>query len=125
MTRAIDTLGKAVRHAMLVRVHCSRRQSDRYYRSAGLLQLYSAGRDPLSLPFQCDRRSPPAQKVTLLETRFLDPSTTVLKLEGKGRQRQWMPGRLGPVKTLRDAWMNYETLIVSCGRRTSITRSRG
>jgi hypothetical protein len=114
MTRTIDTLGKAARHGMLLRVQCSRCNGDRYYRTTSLLDVYSAGRDPLRLPFRCHGCEPPPQRLSLLEPRFLDPATDVLRLNGKGNKRQWVAERLGPVKTLRDSWMQYETILISC-----------
>ncbi|RVD52550.1 MAG: hypothetical protein EOS30_09745 [Mesorhizobium sp.] len=61
----IDTLGKATRHNMLVKVECSC-GNVRYCRSADLMMVYGGGVDPLKLKFDCSRCKPQV-KITLLE----------------------------------------------------------
>ncbi|TPL88778.1 hypothetical protein FJ948_20875 [Mesorhizobium sp. B2-3-12] len=61
----IDTLGKATRHNMLVKVECSC-GNVRYCRSADLMMVYGGGVDPLKLKFDCSRCKP-SIKITLLE----------------------------------------------------------
>jgi hypothetical protein len=114
MTRTIDTLGRALRHQMVLCVECTRCHRKLYYQTASLATKYGMGKDPLRLQFECEECKPPRQKLTLLEPRYLDPDVAVLRLEGDGPNRRWVPQRIGTTKTLRDAWKGYETIIVYC-----------
>lgn len=65
MTSTIDTLGKAVRHALIVRVQCTcGRRRD--FEASDLMMRFGGGRDPQSLKFKC-RACKPTTTVTLLE----------------------------------------------------------
>ena len=57
MTSTIDTLGKAVRHNMLVMSECSC-GNVRYYRAYDLMMAFGGGRSPFGLPFTCTRCKP-------------------------------------------------------------------
>lgn len=65
MASPINTIGKAVRHNMLVVAECEC-GNVRYYRAADLMMVFGGGRDPMGLPFTCDRCKPQI-KVKLLE----------------------------------------------------------
>jgi hypothetical protein len=65
MTSTIDTLGKAARHGMIVRVACGC-GNVRDYLATEMLARFGAGRDPRRLPFRCSRCRPPVT-ITLLE----------------------------------------------------------
>ncbi|WP_312795516.1 hypothetical protein [Tianweitania sp.] len=110
MTQAIDTLGKALRHQMVLRVECTSCRRQRYYQTASLANIYGAGRDPLRLQIACEECVPPPQKLMLLESGSLDPALSVLHHNGKG----WVARPIRPVKTLRDAWQAYDTHFIYC-----------
>ncbi|WP_245499150.1 hypothetical protein [Mesorhizobium sp. M1A.F.Ca.ET.072.01.1.1] len=61
----IDTLGKATRHNMLLKVECAC-GNVRYCRSADLMMVYGGGANPFRLRFDCSRCKPEI-KVTLVE----------------------------------------------------------
>ena len=65
MTSVIDTLHKAVRHKMLVRVRCSC-GNQRDFAAIDLLMRFGGGRDPRNLVFRC-RKCRPTIKVELIE----------------------------------------------------------
>jgi hypothetical protein len=90
MTRTIDTLGRALRHQMLLQVSCRRCSRLRLYECQGLATRFGLGRDPLRLNFvcaTCRRRC----RLVLLEARDLPQEAIVLRLEAGG----WVTARLG------------------------------
>ena len=81
----IDTLGKATRHNMLLKVECGC-GNVRYCRSADLMMVYGGGADPFKLKFDCSRCKPDI-KLTLLELLEHLPKKMVIhkpiKVDGK------------------------------------------
>ncbi|TPJ82297.1 hypothetical protein [Mesorhizobium sp. B2-6-2] len=61
----VDTLGKATRHNLLLKVECTC-GNVRYCRSADLMMVYGGSADPLKLKFDCSRCKPEI-KLTHLE----------------------------------------------------------
>jgi hypothetical protein len=77
MTQAIDTLGKAIRHALVLQVDCQLCRRRRHFDLRSLYSRYGAGRDPYSIRFACidckkDGRS------TLVATGLLPAGTVIL-----------------------------------------------
>jgi hypothetical protein len=66
MASAIDSLGKAARHGMLVRVECPRCCRRKEIPASALMMDLGAGRDPLQIKFRC-RECTPRAKVSLHE----------------------------------------------------------
>lgn len=94
MTRVIDTLGKAARHSMLVRVECGC-GNIRYYRAMDLAMVAGAGRDPRDLPFRCTRCRPRRPTVTVLEIdRDRMPRIDIWEPHTMGGKTRWLPTRL-------------------------------
>jgi len=94
MTRTIDTLGKAARHSMIVRVECGC-GNVRYYRALDLAQVAGAGRDPRSLSFRCTKCRPLPVVVTVLELdRDRLPRIDVHEPKVVDGRTTWLPARL-------------------------------
>ena len=66
MPTVIDSLAKALKHHMLIRVECPKCESFRIFRPDDLARLYGRGRDPRSLGFRCQLCSLPRPLVTAL-----------------------------------------------------------
>ena len=83
MTRTIDTLGKAVRHALVLQVDCTLCRRRRHFDLHSLYSRYGAGRDPYSLRFACiDCRK--TGRSTLVATALLPPGTVIMhKVENR------------------------------------------
>ena len=67
MASVIDTLGKAARHGMIIRVECPACGRRKFYESAQLLMHYGGGRDPRELPFGKCVECTPKPRITVLE----------------------------------------------------------
>jgi hypothetical protein len=85
----IDTLGKATRHNMLVKVECSC-GNVRYCRSSDLMMVYGGGVDPLKLKFDCSRCKPQI-KITVIEVHpeHLPKRLLIHKPVRVGRKIEW------------------------------------
>lgn len=57
MASAIDTIGKAVKHNMLIRTECEC-GNVRYFRAYDLMMTFGGGHSLYSLPFDCKRCKP-------------------------------------------------------------------
>jgi len=94
MARLIDTLGRAARHNMIVRVECVC-GNIRYYRAMDLATVAGAGCDPRDLPFRCTRCRPRPPRVTVLELdRDRMPRIDVWEPHKTDGKIKWMPTRL-------------------------------
>ena len=67
MASAIDTLGKAGRHRMLVVAECRRCGRRAQFYAEELATFYGRGRDPLSLKFRCTPCASTRCSITLVE----------------------------------------------------------
>nr|WP_295467486.1 hypothetical protein [Mesorhizobium sp.] len=94
MTRAIDTLGKAARHGMIVQAECGC-GNVRYFRAMDLAQVAGAGRDPRKLSFRCTKCRPLPVVVTVLELdRDRMPRIDVYEPKVVDGRTTWLPARL-------------------------------
>lgn len=96
MTQVIDTLGKAARHGMIVRVECASCGKRKFFRAIDLATVYGGGRDPRRLNFTC-KPCRPKIEITVLEVdRDRMPSLVVWRptYDREGKLRDWMPERL-------------------------------
>ena len=97
MTSAIDTLGKAARHNMIVRAECRSCGNARFYRASDLAMHFGGGRDVRSLKFRCQRCEPKVD-VSVIEIDTdrlprLTVSAPVAPDRGRGPS-DWIPTRL-------------------------------
>ena len=94
MASVLDTLGKAVRHNMLVRTECQVCGNVALYRASDLMMLYGGGRNPFELPFKC-RKCKPGVKVSLVEfDHDRPPKMPVLRPVWRGQKIiGWMLGK--------------------------------
>jgi hypothetical protein len=67
MASVIDTLGKAARHGMLLRVECPSCGRRKFYDASALMMVYGGGRDPRDLPFSRCLDCTPKPRVTVHE----------------------------------------------------------
>jgi hypothetical protein len=94
MSRLIDTLGKASRHGMVVRVECDCGNLA-YFRAADLAAQAGAGRDPRSLRFRCTCCKPRPVTVTVLELdRDRMPRIDVRQPHVVDGRTRWLSARL-------------------------------
>ncbi|NBB48955.1 hypothetical protein GVN24_11790 [Rhizobium sp. CRIBSB] len=70
MTRTIDTLGKALRHNMLVVATCRDCQRQARFTASDLAKFYGQGRDPHSLKFRCTHCDNRNCKVTIMDNPY-------------------------------------------------------
>lgn len=70
MTSAIDTLGKALRHNMLVVATCRDCQRQGRFLAKDLASFYGHGRDPFSLKFRCTPCDTRNCKVTIMDNPY-------------------------------------------------------
>lgn len=67
MTQEIDTLGKALRHNMLVMATCRRCERQARFLASDIAAFYGHGRNPRTLKFRCTDCDSLDCKVTLVE----------------------------------------------------------
>ena len=77
MTQAIDTLGKAIRHALALQVDCSQCRRRRHFSLHSLYRRYGAGRDPYSIKFAC-LACHKVGRSTLVATALLPAGTLIM-----------------------------------------------
>lgn len=70
MTRTLDTLGKALRHNMLIVATCRDCGREARFRAADLATFYGHGRDPYSLKFRCTACDKRNCKVTIMDSPY-------------------------------------------------------
>lgn len=70
MTQTIDTLGKALRHNMLVVATCRECQNQGRFMAKDLATFYGHGRDPFSLKFRCTHCDTRNCKVTIMDNPY-------------------------------------------------------
>ncbi len=70
MTQTIDTLGKALRHNMLVVATCRECQNQGRFMAKDLATFYGHGRDPFSLKFRCKHCDTRNCKVTIMDNPY-------------------------------------------------------
>lgn len=70
MTQALDTLGKALRHNMLVVVTCRDCERQARFLARDLATFYGHGRDPYSLKFRCTECNKHNCKITLMDSPY-------------------------------------------------------
>ncbi|WP_454287838.1 hypothetical protein [Rhizobium arsenicireducens] len=70
MAVSIDTLGKAVRHHMLVVATCKQCERQARFLASDLAGLYGHGRDPRTLPFRCKACDLRGCRITVMESPF-------------------------------------------------------
>lgn len=70
MTQTIDTLGKALRHNMLVVTTCRECQNQARFMAKDLATFYGHGRDPFSLKFRCKQCDTRNCKITLMDNPY-------------------------------------------------------
>lgn len=70
MTQMIDTLGKALRHNMLVVTTCRECQNQARFMAKDLATFYGHGRDPFSLKFRCKQCDTRNCKITLMDNPY-------------------------------------------------------
>lgn len=70
MTRTLDTLGKAIRHNMLVVATCRDCQRQGRFLATDLATFYGHGRDPHSLKFRCTHCNTRNSKITLMDNPY-------------------------------------------------------
>lgn len=78
MTRTIDTLGKALRHNMLVVATCRDCQRQARFTASDLAKFYGQGRDPHSLKFRCTHCDNRNCKVTIMDNPYDRTPETVV-----------------------------------------------
>ncbi len=84
MASVIDTLGKAARHGMAVRVTCRTCANETTFMASDLASLYGFNLEPRALRFRCRKCGHASYRTSVLE---LDPD------QRKG-QIVWVPKRL-------------------------------
>lgn len=70
MVRAIDTIGQAARHGMVIRAECQGCGNIRYYMASDMMSVYGGGRDIRSLKFKCGSCQPKPVQVEVLEIDY-------------------------------------------------------
>jgi hypothetical protein len=70
MTQALDTLGKALRHNMLVVATCRDCERQARFLARDLATFYGHGRDPFSLKFRCTECDKHNCKITLMDNPY-------------------------------------------------------
>lgn len=66
MTQTLDTLGKCVRHGMVIQAECECGQRA-FFLASDLAMIFGAGRDPSGLRFACQACRPKPPRVTVME----------------------------------------------------------
>lgn len=91
MTRTIDTLGKAIRHALVLQVDCQLCRRLRHLDLHSLYSRYGAGLDPYSIRFACiDCKK--VGLLTLVATGLLPAGTVILHKVGDSWIERSFPG---------------------------------
>jgi hypothetical protein len=70
MAQALDTLGKAVRHNMLVVATCRDCEREARFLARDLATFYGHGRDPHSLKFRCTACDRHNCKITMMDNPY-------------------------------------------------------
>ncbi|MEX0408056.1 hypothetical protein ABGN05_20565 [Aquibium sp. LZ166] len=67
MTRTIDTIGRAARHDMLIRIECGHCRHVGHHRAHEVAKVVGMGRSIESIRFVCSRCKTPARKAVPIE----------------------------------------------------------